>query len=192
MMEVRFLVGHSNMVYELDEEDTLRHSLIRRIFFVQIILIIATSLLVLIAIGFELGSFWFAFVSGIFGASIAMLRMVTRGLQIPSNLRSEHLAIMLSPLLYGGLMAGVAYFIIVSGLVAGTEGSGIITSNLFPKFTDSTSPNGVQMLDFLAVRPVSITDATKLIVWCFLAGYSESFVTGILRSLEGQGGVSAS
>jgi len=172
---------------EIKQELEQLHKLIRRIFILQVILIAATSLLVLIALGFELGSFWFSFMAGIFGASIAMLRLVTRGLTIPSNLRSEKLLVMLSPLLYGGLMAGVAYFLMVSELVSGIDGNGIITSNLFPSFTKANSVNGVEMLDFLAVRPVSITDATKLIVWCFVAGYSESFVTGILKSLEGKG-----
>lgn len=27
-------------------------------------------------------------------------------------------------------------------------------------------------------------DVGKLLVWCFVAGYSESFVTGILKQLE--------
>jgi hypothetical protein len=39
----------------------------------------------------------------------------------------------------------------------------------------------------MEMAPVSMKDVGKLLVWCFVAGYSEKFVTGILKQLERRG-----
>lgn len=40
----------------------------------------------------------------------------------------------------------------------------------------------------LRLRPESMQDFGKLLVWCFIAGYSEKFVSGILQTLEERAG----
>jgi len=37
---------------------------------------------------------------------------------------------------------------------------------------------------FLGSRPATLPDLGKLLAWCFLAGYSEKFVIGVLGKLE--------
>ena len=77
-------------------------------------------------------------------------------------------------------MASVAYLLFMSGILTGEQGQGLFTSNLFPNFTHPVIPTG-QLLTvpmILQIRPVSVADVGKLFVWCFLAGYSERFVTG--------------
>jgi len=37
---------------------------------------------------------------------------------------------------------------------------------------------------YIEMRPATIADVGKLMVWCFLAGYSERFVADILGQLE--------
>jgi hypothetical protein len=49
------------------------------------------------------------------------------------------------------------------------------------------SGKGVTWKEFFRMRPATTEDLGKLFVWCFLAGYSESFVTGLLSRLEQTG-----
>ena len=87
----------------------------------------------------------------------------------------------LMPLLYGGVMAGVTYLLFMSRILTG-EDQGLFTSNLFPRFTDMPDP--FNMKDYFDMDVRGGTDLGKLLVWSFLAGYSEKFVTGILHQLE--------
>jgi hypothetical protein len=94
------------------------------------------------------------------------------------------------PLLYGGLLGGVAYFLFASGILSGTESSGFLTSNLFPTFTSGgvTSDKGASFSDFLELRPADLSSAGKLMVWCLIAGYTERFTLGLLDQLAAKGG----
>ena len=40
------------------------------------------------------------------------------------------------------------------------------------------------MRQVVAMRPAGLKDLGKLLLWCFLAGYYEKFVIGILKQLE--------
>ena len=137
----------------------------------------------------NLGFFWFGFLAGIFGASIALLRKVTKGESIDAYLTSKSWTITLCPFLYGGIMAGVAYFMMISGIVSGESGGGLFTTNLFPSFDGGVATDNhlLSMYDFRTLRPATVRDAAKALIWCFLAGFSESFVTGMLSSLEMRG-----
>ena len=90
------------------------------------------------------------------------------------------------PLLYGTLMAGVAYLLFMSEILSGDGGGGLFTTNIFPNFTkpDSSTPLVNQ---FVTMTPDGMRNSGKLLVWCFIAGYSERFVTGILDQLEKKG-----
>lgn len=86
------------------EEST--HVLIQRIFLAQIFLIAISAVLFCVAVYVDLGFFWFAFLAGIFGSSVALLRRVQNGDTVLADetLRSWGTALM--PFLYGGMMAG--------------------------------------------------------------------------------------
>ena len=92
----------------------------------------------------------------------------------------------LMPVLYGGLMAAVAYVLFMSGILTGDGGQGLFTSNLFPNFTSPDQGAGglLSVPVILKLRSESVKDFGKMLVWCFLSGYSEKFVAGILQSLE--------
>jgi hypothetical protein len=174
---------------ELSSEYQLRLGLIKRIFMLQMILVVATALLVPLSIYTGLGWFWFAFAAGIFGSSIALLRRVTRGGSV-TFLSENSWVLLMSPLLFGGILAGIAYFFMASGMISGETGSGLLKTNLFPSFGPGEgAPSGLMekpahMINFLKIRPSTLQDAAKLVVWCLLAGYSENFITGILSTLE--------
>ena len=58
--------------------------------------------------------------------------------------------------------------------------------NLFPVFSHPDRPSGepLTIKTILAIRPLEVRDFGKLLVWEFVSGYSERFVTGILETLE--------
>ncbi len=163
-------------------------AVIRRIFFAQVGILLA-FVAVVAALSIytgEAGSFPFAFLLGALGGSISLFRRLPHEGQ-ESLLQISHDWIStLVPLLYGSIMASVAYLLFMSGILTGEQGRGLFTSNLFPNFTRPEIPTGklltVPMI--LQIRPGTVADVGKLLVWSFLAGYSERFVTGILSTLE--------
>lgn len=161
-----------------------RLTLIRRIFVAQASLVAALCLLVIVGYFWHVGSFFFAVFLGSLGGSIALLRRVrSEKASIIEELATD-MTSTLMPLLYGGLMAGVGYLLFMSGILSGEGGAGLFTSNLFPNFTSPDAAEENLIKRFLEMKPVSIKDVGKLLVWCFVAGYSERFVTGILKQLE--------
>jgi hypothetical protein len=92
----------------------------------------------------------------------------------------------LMPILYGAIMAGLTYLLFMSGILSGNAGAGLLTTNLFPTFNVDLVDIETEGLvkSFLGSRPATLPDLGKLLVWCFLAGYSEKFVIGILGKLE--------
>ncbi len=162
---------------------------LRRIFLVQLFLVAVTTALVLVGAMIEgrtpqgFGFFWFAFIAGCIGSSIGMVRQCRDD---PEALRqlSRSWTALLMPHLYGGLLAGLTFFLFVSGILSGTGQSGLLTSNLFPDFTGADAASGASIKAYLALRPASLADAGKLLVWCFIAGYSEGFVIGVLDQLR--------
>ncbi len=166
-----------------------------RIFLIQIVLIVVTSCLFYFAAqADQLGFFTFVFIAGSFGASIALLRRVQKG---PKQLATRLLwswRTTLMPFLYGGIMANIAYFLFASDILSGSDGNGLLAINLFPDFT--LNGDGVKaasgglskpfaVSDWIKLLPSERDDAGKLMIWAFLAGYSESFVTRIMSRLEG-------
>ena len=80
----------------------------------------------------------------------------------------------LSPLA-GGILAVVIYILFISGMLTGA---------LFPEFTpdDSTKSAGMSVLfDFHCSTP---EDYGKALLWGFIAGFSERFVTDIISRFE--------
>ena len=82
----------------------------------------------------------------------------------------------LSPLV-GGILALLTYVLFISGL---------LTGDLFPNFAPDSNvvADGINVLFAIQGQPA---DYAKLIFWCFLAGYSERFATGILSQFDSRG-----
>lgn len=175
-----------------DETNEARRIVIRTIFIVQICLVVTALLLLLLGYCLEkglcgdtsFGFFWFAFIAGCLGASIGLLKRITKDGPFVTELAQSRIATLM-PLLYGGIMAGVAYLLFLSGLLSGDGGNGLLTTNLFPNF-ESAANAKASFVSYIEVRPKSMADVGKLLVWCFLAGYSERFVADILGQLEGK------
>lgn len=89
----------------------------------------------------------------------------------------------LSPLV-GGVLAVVLYILFVSNLLAG---------ELFPTFeagTDANTKANIEKLGFNSILHQFATAGhsgyAKLMFWCFLAGFSERFVTDVIGKFEGK------
>ena len=169
----------------------LRQIVVSRVFTAQVVLLV--TLLLLVVAGYflpeHLGSFVFSLLVGCIGGSVALSRRVGReGPEAMAEVARSWITTLM-PLLHGGLMAGVAYLLFISGILTGDGGNGLFTSNLFPNFVQPEQEAGETMSIrvLLGIRPGGIEDLGKLWVWCFVAGYSEKFVTGILGTLEKQG-----
>lgn len=82
----------------------------------------------------------------------------------------------LSPLV-GGLLALLLYFLFLSDLVSG---------DIFPRFI--ANENTEEIIGFVSIfqqHGNGYKDYAKLIFWCFLAGFSEHFVTDVISRFEG-------
>ncbi len=168
---------------------------VQRLFIAQIALVMTFTLLTFLAYSWpeRIGSYFFAAILGCLGGSITLLRRVKKEAGTLVEEMAASWIATLMPLLYAGLMASVAYLLFMSGIVSGDGGNGLLSSNLFPNFTNP-NPDGAELLSFKHVaqmRPASLQDLGKLMVWCFLAGYSERFVIGILKQLERKGASSS-
>ena len=150
------------------------------VFFLQILMLLLIALLV--ALG--AGSFFFCILLGGIGASISLMRRLYKQ-EDPGFKGLAFVNSVLMPVLYGVLMSGIAYLLFMSGILSGDGGGGLISSNLFPNFDHGKVTDKMSLVQqFFVIRPEDIKEAGKLLVWCFITGYSESFITGILKMLE--------
>lgn len=170
-----------------------RTLVIRRLFIAQLVLLVFSTLFVIVFYFYtkQLGSFVFSFFAGCLGGSIAMVRRLPGASTETIEFFAVDWISTLMPLLYGGLMAVVAYLLFMSGILTGTDltgtdRKGLFVSNLFPSFdlAPLEDDKPLNMRDILKLRPNGVINAGKLMVWCFLAGFSERFIIGILGRLE--------
>lgn len=164
---------------------------VRRLFIAQLGLLGLFCLLIVVLFfkTGELGSFPFSFFAGCLGGSIALIRRLPKADDSTIEALSYGWVSTLMPLLYGGFMAAVTYVLFMSGILTGDSGGGLFTSNLFPNFNRPEAEPGalLSVKIVLQLRPNTVEDLGKLLVWCFLSGYSERFVLGILGTLEERG-----
>lgn len=176
-----FRIGDLNSMIESSPNNML----IQRVCVTILALVAICTVMIYIAGRWEgdVGFFWFSFFSGVFGASLALLRKLQKEPVLASTTANSWLPILM-PLLYGGMLASVTYFLFVSEILSGTEGNGFLTTNLFPNFTGSKQGDMLTINDFLISRPKELKDVGRLVVWGFIGGYSEGFVTGMLGRLD--------
>lgn len=153
----------------------------------QLCIVAAFCLLTIVGYFWHIGSFFFGVFLGSLGGSIALLKRIRSEKASIIEEAAADIISTLMPILYGGLMAGVGYLLFMSGILSGEGGDGLFTSNLFPNFTTPSNTEEKLIKRFMQMEPETMKDVGKLLVWCFVAGYSESFVTGILKQLEQRG-----
>ena len=81
-------------------------------------------------------------------------------------------------------MASIGYVLFFSRILTGDSGGGLFTSNLFPNFLYPDSSASLSVSDVIQIRPKTVQDFGKLLVWSFLSGFSERFVENVLVALE--------
>lgn len=148
-----------------------------------------TFVLVFYLVTQQMGTMIFALLIGGVGACISFfLRFSKLGNNELDFLVTSWWA-MVVPVLVGVVMGGFIYIVFFAGILTGDGGNGLFTSNLFPLFTSPKLADGevLSLKVALEIRPESVQDFGKLLVWCFLAGYSERLVPNILDSLERRG-----
>jgi hypothetical protein len=158
-----------------------------RVFLVQTVLlaILAAIFIYCHFANNALFSFPIAFIVGCLGASIRLIqRLSSQKPEVQKHLTSNWSSTLM-PFMYGGMMAAVAYLLFMAKILTGDAGGGLLTTNVFPTFNEPQAANDTLSLNtILAIRPSSVKDFAKLLVWCFLAGYSEMFIERILNFLE--------
>ena len=162
-------------------------TVVRRIFAVQIGLVVTILLLLLVGdwcdvkrFGFD---FWFAFTAGPHGGQHFAPDTERSGPQSLQEAGRSMIFDTMMPILYGAIMAGLTYLLFMSGILSGAP-VGLLTTNLFPTFdvhlVDLKTKGVVK--SFLGSRPATLPDLENS--WRgVLAGYSEKFVIGILGKL---------
>ena len=169
-----------------DSLERVKARILRRWFISVVALLALTALIVIINLFFpaHLGSFLMSFIAGCVGGSITLLKRIKQEEEaVLRRLAGSWIAALL-PMLYGGVMAAIAYLLFMSEVLSGEGGEGLFRSNLFPNFRlPDVGDELLTIKHVLAIRPESINDWGKLIVWCFIAGYSEKFVSDVLDSL---------
>ncbi len=119
---------------------------------------------------------WMVMLCGAIGGFISVQRRLKKLAQEDLILLARSwVYVLLSPLV-GGILASLLFFLFISGLLDG---------DLFPNFTNAGGESeAIGLLSLFAVYGESYTDYAKLIFWCFLAGFSETFVTNIISRFE--------
>ena len=75
----------------------------------------------------------------------------------------------------GGILAMLLYVLFLSGIISG---------GLFPKFVPDDGCPPADFTSLFHTHAESYVDYAKLVVWSFVAGFSERFVTDILGRLQ--------
>jgi hypothetical protein len=124
---------------------------------------------------------WFIVVCALFGALINS-PFNNDDNAIMSKGHSHYLTFILAFILWkvsvAIVLAMALYLVFMSGLISG---------DLFPRFTVTTVGDGgayTGMVDFMTkVKPEAHKDVAKILVWSFIAGYSETFVPNLISQL---------
>jgi hypothetical protein len=121
---------------------------------------------------------WSCLLAGVLGGFVSIQqRLYKIGDEELSLLSASWFQISLIPI-YGGLFALVLYVILLSGIISG---------KFFPQFSTPSLTGPVTKDYFISffrdTYPASGEDLAKLILWCFIAGFSERFVPQIINDV---------
>ena len=149
----------------------------RRLLLAMLVLIAAVVCAVVVAlwaVEAPSPSVLIVFLAGQIGGYVGLQRRIkklsTEDLEL---LATSWVYTVLSPLI-GGILAVALYLIFISGL---------ITGELFPVFVaDSQAPDDESIRMLFAHHGEKYGDYAKLLVWSFVAGYSEKFVINVISS----------
>lgn len=116
-------------------------------------------------------------VCGVIGGFVSLQRRLKDlTLQDLELLANSKVYLMLAPMV-GGVLAMVLYLIFLSGLLRG---------DMFPEFSPVQTDVTVGFPTiFEQYGKHGFSDYAKLLVWAFIAGFSEKFVTNVLGRFEG-------
>src|SRR5260370_41292682 len=123
------------------------------------------------------------FIVGVIGGFVGLQRRLKKMSEDDLTLLANSwVYICLAPLV-GGILAVVTYMLFVSGLLAG---------DLFPHFEPDVVSNAAKNPALEAIFAIhgNASDYGKMIFWCFIAGFSERFVTAIISRFEKQSSLS--
>lgn len=124
------------------------------------------------------GTSWMVLLTGVLGGFIGLQRRLKEMEHDDLLLLARSwVYVLLSPLV-GGVLALLLFVLFISGLVEG---------DLFPRFAADAATDGDtanSLIKLVQIHAVSYEEYAKLVFWCFLAGYSEKFVTNIISRFE--------
>lgn len=152
----------------------------------SIIFLCAALVVCFYLISQQMGSMIFAVVMGSMGACVSFFLRFPKLTKVELDFMANSWWSVIVPVMIGLVMGAIIYIVFFAGILTGDGGKGLFTSNLFPLFSSPEVPDGQPLSIKIAmeIRPVSVQDFGKLLVWCFLAGYSERLIPNILKNLE--------
>lgn len=116
---------------------------------------------------------------GSLGAFISLQRRLKDFSEEDLQLFQQSIAYTLLAPVAGGVLAGILYLLLISGILGG---------QLFPEIDHKTltseGKDGISKLFQIEFK--SAADYAKLLLWCFAAGFSEHFVTDIIGRFADQ------
>lgn len=148
-----------------------------RLFKAMLILLLAALIIIIVAwVGaFDISPiipliFLFGQIGGYVGLQSRVKTLPDEDLQL---IATSWIYTILTPLV-GGILAILLYLIFLSGLISGT---------VFPVFKpDAIQPKADSFLVMFAQHADGYVNYAKLLVWSFVAGYSERFVIDMVGS----------
>lgn len=157
-----------------------------------LVLVVISALLVVLfyMVSDQMGTMIFALLIGGIASCVSFFLRFPKLTKVELEFMVTSWWSVIVPIIIGLIMGGFIYIVFFAGILTGDGGNGLFTSNLFPLFTEPSMEEGevLSLKTALDIRPVSVQDFGKLLVWCFLAGYSERLVPNILANLEKRGG----
>jgi hypothetical protein len=202
-LQWRYIVNEATRRYsKLITARTALLSLIALTFFIGAIVVIATKRLT-----FHYGDLhllWIAGLAGTWGATFSMLATLKSRLEKSKfdDLKSMKTgSVLLSRAAIGAGAACILFFFLLSGLLGGSAFPSLARPRDEPRQATAASATAStdtptatpQQGTSVPANPATLepTDLALLIVWCFIAGFSEQLIPGLLASTEARAGSQA-
>lgn len=164
----------------MTERNLAIHRLCGRLL-VSLGVLLVTIVIVLMAtrwgVGFFAATPFLALVVGAIGGFVSLQRKLKHLSEDDLDLLSRSWFYTVQAPFVGGILALLLYILFLSDLVQGT---------LFPVFVaDSDIPaENLEKFEVIFATHGEAKDYAKLVFWCFLAGFSENFVTDMIGQVQ--------